>query len=266
MNDRHPPVRTAYEDRVAVVTLASENPLNPLADDLVDALVAELRRIDADPAIRATVLTGSSKAFAAGADVKAMAPQDYATAFRQDVKAMAPLIGRNWDAIRAHRKPLIAAVRGYALGGGCQLAMMCDVVVAAEDARFGQPEVVLGIVAGAGGTQPLPHAVGKSLAMQMCLTGAPISAAEALAGGLVSKVVPTDRLLPEATRLARSMAAHSLPVLLAIKEAVNRSFESSLSEGLLFERSQFHTGFALKDQKEGIAAFRERRDPAFADE
>lgn len=260
MNDRHPPIRAAYEDRVAVVTLTSENLLNPLTDDLVDALVAELRRIDADSAIRATVLTGSSKAFAAGADVKAMAPLDYATAFREDV------IGRNWDAIRGHRKPLVAAVRGYALGGGCELAMLCDVVVAAEDARFGQPEVVLGIVPGAGGTQRLPRAVGKSLAMQMCLTGAPISAAEALSAGLVSKVVPTDRLLTEATELARSMAAHSLPVLLAIKEAVNRSFESSLSEGLLFERRQFHAGFALKDQKEGIAAFRERRDPAFADE
>ncbi|WP_344411482.1 enoyl-CoA hydratase-related protein [Pseudonocardia ailaonensis] len=251
------PVVVEWTGRVALLRLASPNPLNPLSDELVGALGEVVGEIEADPGIHATVLTGSEKAFAAGADVTEMAPLDYAGAFAGDV------VGRTWDVLRRRRKPLVAAVRGYALGGGCELAMLCDVVVAGEDATFGQPEIVLGIVPGAGGTQRLPRAVGKSLAMQMCLTGDAITADQALAAGLVSAVVAPAEVVPTATALAGRIARHSLPVILAVKESVDRSFESSLSEGLLFERRAFHSGFALADQKEGIAAFRARRRPDF---
>jgi enoyl-CoA hydratase len=254
-----PLVTVEKEGRIAIVRLASDNPLNPLTDDLVDQLVEALRASEADAEVHVSVLTGSARAFAAGADIDAMSRLDYRTAFALDY------IGRNWDPIRALRKPLIAAVGGYALGGGCELAMMCDIVVAAEDATFGQPEVKLGIVPGAGGTQRLPRAVGKSAAMTMCLTGAPIGAREALALGLVSKVTARETLLEEAKALAHAIAGHSLPVVMAIKESVNRAFESSLSEGLLFERRVFHAGFALDDQKEGMRAFLERRPPRFRD-
>ncbi|SAL52932.1 enoyl-CoA hydratase [Caballeronia turbans] len=243
--------------RVALVRLASENPLNPLTDALMDQLVDALLRIENDPQVHATVLTGSDKAFAAGADIVAMSKLDYASAFSNDY------IGRSWDRIRTARKPLIAAVGGYALGGGCELAMMCDIVIAADDARFGQPEIKLGIVPGAGGTQRLPRAVGKSTAMLACLTGEPFNASEALAYGLVSMVVPREQLIDEALRVGEQIARHSLPVIVAIKEAVDRAFESSLSEGLLFERRLFHAGFSLADQKEGMAAFLERRQAAF---
>lgn len=251
------PVLIEKHGNVTLLRLASENPLNPLTDELVDALGDALGRIDADDAVHATVITGSDKAFAAGADIVAMSALDYAEAFRRDY------VGRNWDRIRAHRKPLIAAVQGYALGGGCELAMMCDIVIAADDATFGQPEVKLGIVPGAGGTQRLPRAAGKSLAMQMCLSGASISAQQALACGLASRVVARERLVAEALDMAGSIARHSLPVLMAIKEAVGRSFESSLSDGLLFERRLFQAGFALRDQKEGMAAFLQKRTPEF---
>ncbi|WP_158906829.1 enoyl-CoA hydratase-related protein [Burkholderia sp. L27(2015)] len=251
------PVLVEPHGNVVLLRLASENPLNPLTDELVDALGDALGRIDADPSVHATVITGSDKAFAAGADIAAMSVLDYAGAFRQDY------VGRNWDCIRMHRKPLIAAVQGYALGGGCELAMMCDIVIAADSATFGQPEVKLGIVPGAGGTQRLPRAVGKSMAMQMCLTGASVSAQQALAAGLVSKVVTREQLVAEALDIASSIARHSLPVVMAIKEAVGRSFESSLNEGLLFERRLFHAGFALHDQKEGMAAFLQKRAPEF---
>jgi enoyl-CoA hydratase len=234
--------------RVALVRLASENPLNPLTDALMDQLVDALLRIENDPQVHATVLTGSDKAFAAGADIVAMSKLDYASAFSNDY------IGRSWDRIRTARKPLIAAVGGYALGGGCELAMMCDIVIAADDARFGQPEIKLGIVPGAGG---------KSTAMLACLTGEPFNASEALAYGLVSMVVPREQLIDEALRVGEQIARHSLPVIVAIKEAVDRAFESSLSEGLLFERRLFHAGFSLADQKEGMAAFLERRQAAF---
>ncbi|MFF4052786.1 enoyl-CoA hydratase-related protein [Streptomyces chartreusis] len=247
------------EDGVALIRLSSDNPLNPLTDELVDALVASLGRADADPGVRAVVITGSAKAFAAGANVKAMVPLGYSDAFQKDY------IGRNWDAIRQVRKPVVAAVSGYALGGGCELAMMCDIVLAAESAVFGQPEVTLGIIPGAGGTQRLPRAVGKSLAMWMCLTGESITAAEAHRSGLVARVVPDGEVVHAAQQTARAIARHSLPVVMAIKEAVNRSFESSLNEGLLFERRLFHAGFALHDQKEGITAFTERRGPTFTD-
>lgn len=186
-----------------------------------------------------------------------MSRMEYAEAFKTDY------IGRNWECIRLHRKPIIAAVSGFAMGGGCELAMMCDIVVAADSAVFGQPEIRLGIVPGAGGTQRLPRAVGKSLAMEMCLTGGTITAARAYAAGLVSRVVAAEKVFDEALILARTVASQSSPVAIAIKEAVNRSFESSLAEGLLFERRLFHAGFSLSDQKEGMAAFLARRSPAF---
>ncbi|BCQ28812.1 enoyl-CoA hydratase/isomerase family protein (plasmid) [Caballeronia sp. NK8] len=250
-------IRHERRGQVALVRLTSDNPLNPLTDALMDQLIDVLLRNDADAQVHATVLTGSDKAFAAGADIVAMSKLDYANAFSDDY------IGRSWDRIRTARKPIIAAVGGYALGGGCELAMMCDIVIAADDALFGQPEIKLGIVPGAGGTQRLPRAVGKSTAMLACLTGEPLSAREALAYGLVSKVVARERLIDEAMRVGEQIARHSLPVIVAIKEAVNRSFESSLSEGLLFERRLFHAGFSLADQKEGMAAFLERRQAAF---
>ncbi|CDY78436.1 Enoyl-CoA hydratase [Caballeronia glathei] len=250
-------IRSERRGRVALVRLASDNPLNPLTDALMDQLIDVLLRNEADPQVYATVLTGSDTAFAAGADIVAMSKLDYANAFSDDY------IGRSWERIRTARKPIIAAVGGYALGGGCELAMMCDIVIAAEDALFGQPEIKLGIVPGAGGTQRLPRAVGKSTAMLACLTGEPLNAHEALAYGLVSKVVARERLIDEAMRVGEQIARHSLPVIVAIKEAVNRAFESSLSEGLLFERRLFHAGFSLADQKEGMAAFLERRQAAF---
>jgi enoyl-CoA hydratase len=250
-------VQRETHGKVALLRLASENQLNPLTDELIDALVAALQHIESEPDVHATVLTGSEKAFAAGADIVAMSKLDYPTAFTEEY------IGRGWDRIRGLRKPIIAAVGGYALGGGCELAMMCDIVIAASDAVFGQPEVKLGIVPGAGGTQRLPRAAGKSTAMLACLTGESMSAQEALLCGLVSRVVPRAGLIEEAMRVGEQVARHSLPVLLAIKESVNRSFESSLSEGLLFERRLFHAGFSLADQKEGMAAFLERRRPDF---
>jgi len=251
------PVKVEVLDKVAVVTWTGRNLYNPLADDLVDELGDTLRAIDASPDVHVSILTGSGRAFAAGADIEAMSRLGYAEAFSLDY------IGRNWDVVRAHRKPLIAAVHGLALGGGCELAMICDIVVAADNAVFGQPEVKLGIVPGAGGTQRLPRSVGKSLAMEMCLTGASIDARQALAAGLISRIASEDRLLDEALVIARSIAAHSLPVLIAIKESVNRAFESSLSEGLLFERRAFHAGFSLADQKEGMRAFLDKRTPNF---
>lgn len=242
---------------VSLLTLASENRLNPLTDELIDQLVAALRLNETDPTVHATVITGSEKAFAAGADIAGMSKLDYASAFSLDY------IGRNWDVLRTFRKPLVAAVRGYALGGGCELAMLCDITIAATDAVFGQPEIKLGIVPGAGGTQRLPRAVGKSNAMLICLTGESITAQEALATGLVSKVVPPEELIDAATLVAQQIARHSLPVIVAIKESVNRAFEASLSEGLLFERRLFHAGFSLQDQKEGMTAFLERRPAKF---
>jgi enoyl-CoA hydratase len=252
-----PIFRQLAHDRVVLLRLASSNTLNPLTDGLIDALVEALLANEADPDVAVTVITGSERAFAAGADIAAMRQLDYPTAFQRDY------IGRNWDTLRTLRKPVIAAVNGYAFGGGCELAMICDIVIAAEDAKFGQPEIKLGIVPGAGGTQRLPRAIGKSSAMLMCLSGEPISAHEALSMGLVSKLTSREELVPVAIEVAKSIARHSLPVVMAIKEAVNRSFENSLSEGLLFERRTFQAGFSLSDQKEGMSAFLERRPANF---
>src|SRR5690606_15672912 len=205
----------------------------------------------------AIVITGNEKAFAAGADIGAMARWDYMDVYKTEY------ITRNWETIRRVRKPVIAAVAGYALGGGCELAMMCDIVIAAETAKFGQPEIKLGIIPGAGGTQRLPRAVSKAKAMDLCLTARMMDAAEAERSGLVSRVVPAERLLDEALEAAAVIAANSLPSVMILKEAINRAYETTLSEGVLFERRVFHSLFATEDQKEGMAAFVEKRKPAF---
>jgi enoyl-CoA hydratase len=250
-------ILTETRGRVALVTLNRPARLNALNDALADELGDALRGFDADAAISVVVITGSDKAFAAGADIGAMAEWDYAQVYNDNY------ITRNWEAIRAIRKPVIAAVAGYALGGGCELAMACDFIIAADTARFGQPEVTIGTMPGFGGTQRLPRAVGKSKAMDWCLTGRMIDAADAERAGLVSRVVPAASLVDEAIATAGKIASHSLPVVMKIKEAVNRAYESSLAEGLLFERREFHSTFALDDQKEGMRAFVEKRKPVF---
>jgi enoyl-CoA hydratase len=243
--------------RTGLITLDRPEALNALNDTLVDELGDSLGRFEADDAISSVVLTGSEKAFAAGADITAMAGFSWMDAYRGDY------ITRNWERVRSCRKPVIAAVRGYALGGGCEIAMMCDIIVAGESAKFGQPEVRLGIPPGAGGTQRLPRAVGKAKAMDLCLTARLMDAAEAERAGLVSRLVADERVLDEALAIAETMAGYSLPVLMMIKESVNRAYESSLSEGLLFERRGFHAAFGLADQKEGMSAFIEKRKPRF---
>jgi enoyl-CoA hydratase len=244
-------------DRVGVVTLNRPQRLNALSDALAAELAAALRALDDDPAIAVIVLTGGEKAFAAGADIGAMADWDYAKVYGDDY------ITKNYEAIRSVRKPVIAAVAGYALGGGCELAMMCDMIVAADTAKFGQPEVTIGTMPGMGGTQRLPRAIGKAKAMDMCLTGRMMDAAEAERAGLAARVVPADRLMDEALAIAAKIASFPLPVVLKIKESINRAYESSLAEGLLFERREFHATFALEDRKEGMKAFVEKRKPAF---
>src|SRR6476661_4605809 len=216
-----------------------------------------LHSFDARHDIGAIVITGNEKAFAAGADIAAMKEYSYMDAF------MADYITRDWEHIRKIRKPVIAAVAGYALGGGNELAMACDIVIAADNAKFGQPEVNLGIIPGAGGTQRLPRAVSKAKAMDMCLTARMMDAAEAERSGLVSRVVPLDKLMEETMAVADKIAAYSLPVVMMIKESINRAYESALAEGILFERRLFHSQFGLADQKEGMAAFLEKRKPTF---
>jgi len=243
--------------KVGLITLNRPKAMNALNDALINELGLALDGFEADEEIACIVLTGSEKAFAAGADIAAMKDWDYMDVYR------ANYISRNWDRIARCRKPIIAAVAGFALGGGCELAMMCDFVIAADSARFGQPEIKLGILPGAGGTQRLPRALGKAKAMDMCLTSRMMDAAEAERSGLVSRVVPADKLLDEAMAAAQIIAGYSLPVVMMIKETVNRAFESSLAEGLLFERRTFHSAFALSDQKEGMSAFVEKRKPGF---
>ena len=244
-------------DRVGLIRLNRPKQLNALNDALMDELGAALLAFDADDAIGAIVITGNEKAFAAGADIGAMARWDYMDVYKTEY------ITRNWETIRRVRKPVIAAVAGYALGGGCELAMMCDIVIAGETAKFGQPEIKLGIIPGAGGTQRLPRAVSKAKAMDLCLTARMMDAAEAERSGLVSRVVPAERLLDEALEAAGVIAANSLPSVMILKEAINRAYETTLSEGVLFERRVFHSLFATEDQKEGMAAFVEKRKPAF---
>jgi enoyl-CoA hydratase len=250
-------ILTEVKGRVGVVTLNRPKQLNALNAKLMQELAQALYAFDADPAIGAIVVTGGDKAFAAGADIAAMKDYGYMEAYMSDY------ITRDWEHIRRIRKPIVAAVAGYALGGGCEVAMMCDIVIAADDAKFGQPEVNLGIMPGSGGTQRLPRAVGKAKAMDLCLTGRTMDAQEAERAGLVSRIVPAERLMEETLKVAEKVAAASLPVVMMIKESVNRSFETALSEGVLFERRLFHSQFALEDQKEGVAAFLEKRKPGF---
>jgi enoyl-CoA hydratase len=243
--------------RVGLVTLDRPAALNALHDGLMDELGAALLAFDADDAISVIVLTGSAKAFAAGADIAAM--KDYT--FHDVVHGN--YITRNWETLRRVRKPVIAAVAGYALGGGAELAMACDFIIAADNALFGQPEIKIGIIPGAGGTQRLPRAVGKAKAMDLVLTGRMMDAQEAERAGLVSRVVPADKLLETALEVAAVIASYSLPSLMLAKEAVNRAYESPLAEGMVFERRMFHALFATADQKEGMAAFLERRQARF---
>ena len=243
--------------KVGLITLNRPKQLNALNDALMDEVGAALALFEADEGIGAVVITGSEKAFAAGADIGMMAQFSYMDAYKGDY------ITRNWEKVKTCRKPIIAAVAGFALGGGCELAMTCDIIIAADTAKFGQPEVKLGILPGAGGTQRLPRAVSKAKAMDLCLTARMMGAEEAERAGLVSRVVPADKLLDEALTAAAQIAEYSLPVVMMIKESVNRAFESGLAEGLLFERRAFHSCFALDDQKEGMAAFVEKRKPSF---
>ncbi|RIK95201.1 MAG: enoyl-CoA hydratase [Proteobacteria bacterium] len=244
-------------DGVAVITLNRPKALNALNGQLMDELTDALRAIEADAAIGATVITGSEKAFAAGADIKEMQSKSYMDVFMED------FITNNWEAATRCRKPIIAAVAGYALGGGCELAMMCDFIIAADNAKFGQPEINLGVIPGAGGTQRLTRFVGKSKAMDMCLTGRMMDAAEAERAGLVSRVVPLDKLKEEALKAAQTIAKLSRPAVMIAKEAVNRAYETTLTEGVRFERRVFHSLFATEDQKEGMSAFAEKRPAQF---
>ncbi|MEY4864078.1 MAG: hypothetical protein RLZ51_2173 [Pseudomonadota bacterium] len=245
------------QDRVGIITLNRPKALNALNNALMDELGAALLAFDADEGIGVIVITGNERAFAAGADIGAMAGFSYMDVY------LSEYITRNWEQIRKVRKPVIAAVAGFALGGGCELAMMCDIVIAADTAKFGQPEIKLGVIPGAGGTQRLPRAVGKAKAMDLCLTGRMMDAQEAERSGLVSRVVPAAQLLEEAMAVARQIASMSLPSVMVLKESVNRAYESPLSEGVLFERRVFHALFATEDQKEGMKAFIEKRTPQF---
>ncbi len=256
-------IAMAYENilvdrrgRVALVTLNRPQALNALNSALVAELNDALDGFDRDPGIGCVVITGSEKAFAAGADIKEMKDLGFPGNYLDDFIT-------SWDRVGARRKPIIAAVAGFALGGGCELAMMCDFILAADTARFGQPEIKLGVMPGAGGTQRLTRFVGKSKAMEMCLTGRMMDAAEAERSGLVSRVVPAAELLDEALKVATQIADMSLPIAMMTKESVNRSYETTLAEGIRFERRVFHAMFATADQKEGMAAFVEKRKPGF---
>ena len=244
-------------DKVGIITLNRPKQLNALNDALMSELGAALKGFDADPAIGCMVITGSEKAFAAGADIGAMANYSFSDVYAGDY------ITRNWEQIRSIRKPVIAAVSGFALGGGCELAMMCDFIIAADNARFGQPEIKLGVIPGAGGTQRLPRAIGKAKAMDMALTGRMMDAVEAERAGLVSRVVPLDKLMEETLGAALMISEYSQLATMAAKESVNRAFEGSLNDGIHFERRLFHALFATADQKEGMDAFMNKRKPTF---
>ena len=243
--------------KVGVITLNRPKQLNALNNQLMDELGDALKAFDADEAIGCMVVTGSEKAFAAGADIGAMATYTFADVYMGDY------ITRNWETIRTIRKPVIAAVSGFALGGGCELAMMCDFIIAADNAKFGQPEIKLGIIPGAGGTQRLPRAVGKAKAMDLALTGRMMDATEAERTGLVSRVVPLDKLMDEALGAALMIADYSRIAVMAAKESINRAFESGLADGVMFERRLFHALFATEDQKEGMDAFVNKRKAQF---
>jgi len=242
--------------RVGLLTLNRPKALNALNSTVLREVVAALELFEEDAAVGAIVITGSEKAFAAGADIREMQPKAYIDMYMEDFFS-------GWDALGRIRKPIVAAVSGYALGGGCELAMMCDFIIASDTARFGQPEITLGVMPGMGGSQRLTRFVGKSKAMDMCLTGRMMDAAEAERCGLVSRIVPAGDLVEEALKAATKIASFSLPAVMMTKEAVNRSYETTLTEGLRFERRVFHSMFSLEDQKEGMAAFVEKRSPNF---
>ncbi|MDJ0930901.1 enoyl-CoA hydratase [Breoghania sp.] len=249
-------IRVETRGRVGLITLDRPSALNALSNPLFEELNRALDAFEADEKVGCIVLTGSEKVFAAGADIKEMSELDFAEAYKRD--HITP-----WERVTRTRKPVIAAVAGYALGGGCELAMMCDFIIAGDNAKFGQPEVTLGVVPGAGGTQRLTRFVGKSKAMEMCLTGRFMDAEEAERSGLVSRIVPTADLVEEAVNVAHKIAEMSLPIVMMIKESVNRAYESTLAEGTRFERRMFHASFATKDQSEGMRAFIEKRSPQF---
>ena len=251
------PILLTRQGRVGLLTLNRPAQLNALNDALMDALGEALLSLDADPDIGAIVITGSDKAFAAGADIAVMADWTYMDVYQDQ------FITRNWETIRQVRKPVIAAVAGYAMGGGCELALACDIVIAAESAQFALPEIKLAMLPGAGGTQRLPRAIGKAKAMDMCLSARTLKAEEADRYGLVSRVVPDADLQATALQLATQITGYSLPALMAIKESVNRAFEASLSEGILFERRELHARFASADAHEGMHAFLDKRQPDF---
>ncbi|HEY5607046.1 MAG TPA: enoyl-CoA hydratase [Alphaproteobacteria bacterium] len=242
---------------VGLITLNRPKALNALNSELVAEVGAALDAYEADAKIGAIVVTGSDKAFAAGADIKEMQSKTWPSIYMED------FITNGWERIARCRKPVIAAVAGYALGGGCEIALMCDFIIAADTAKFGQPEITLGVPPGAGGTQRLTRIVGKSKAMDMCLTGRMMDAKEAEASGLVSRIVPADQLVDEAVKAAQKIADMSRPTAMVIKESVNRAYETTLAEGIRFERRMFHASFGTPDQKEGMAAFVEKRKPAF---
>lgn len=250
-------ILTETKGRVGRITLNRPKQMNALNPQLMQELGAALYAFDADDAIGAIVITGNDKAFAAGADIAVMKNYSYMDAFRSNY------ITRDWEHIRNIRKPVIAAVAGYALGGGNELALVCDIVIAAENAQFGQPEVKLGVMPGAGGTQRLARFAGKAKTMDLCLTARTMDAIEAERAGIVSRVVPLDKLADEAMAVADKIANYSLPVIMMIKETVNRAYETTLSEGVHYERRIFHSMFSLEDQKEGMAAFVEKRKPVF---
>jgi enoyl-CoA hydratase len=243
-------------DAVGIITLNRPKVLNALNAQLIDELNQALSTFQEDPAIGCVIIAGSDKAFAAGADIHEMKDKSFTDVYLGNFLA-------NWDRISEFRKPMIAAVSGYCLGGGCELALMCDFIIASDTAKFGQPEITLGVIPGAGATQKLARFIGKAKAMDMILTGRLMEAAEAQSSGLVSRIVTADRLLEEALETATKIAAFSQPISMMAKEAVNRAFETSLAEGLRFERRLIHSMFALEDQKEGMSAFVEKRKPVF---
>ncbi|KAI9011719.1 mitochondrial enoyl-CoA hydratase [Hyaloraphidium curvatum] len=249
---------TKTPSKVGVIQLNRPKALNALCAGLFVELNQVMAKLDKDPEVKAIVLTGSDKAFAAGADIKEMKDRGFVENYKDDFLA-------SWSDVTRIRKPIIAAVNGFALGGGCELAMMCDIIYAGANAKFGQPEIKLGTIPGAGGTQRLTKAVGKSKAMELCLTGDFFSAEDAEKAGLVSKVFPVEKTLEEAIKLAEKIAGMSSPIAIMVKEAVNKSYETTLGEGLDLERRMFHSTFATKDQKEGMAAFAEKRAPTFVD-
>lgn len=244
------------QQRVGIITLNRPKAMNALNDELMGQVGQAVKELNADPSIGCIVLTGAGKAFAAGADIKEMASMDFFDAYNRDKL-------KSWEVLSTSRLPIIAAVNGVALGGGCEIAMMCDIIVASENAKFGQPEIKIGVLPGAGGSQRLTRAIGKSKAMEMILTGNPMDAREAERRGLVAAVVPAEQLMAHTLKLAQTIASNSRPAVMMAKEAVNAAYESSLTEGVRFERRLFHAAFALKDQKEGMGAFMSKRPANF---